>query len=526
MIKLPNGVALSPGAADGLQSCSEAQIGVGSSSPPACPPASKLGEATLTTPALFGQLHGGIYLAGPESGSIGGLPFKVFLTLAGEGVMIKLPGTVEPNPVTGQITTTFAEDPQLPFSKLETQFTGGPRATLSNPQACGEATTTTDLTPWSFPDAPEATPFSSFVVTGCTSPTMLFAPVLDAGTVSPKAGGFSPFVLTLTRHDGEQDIGGLTVKMPPGLLGDLSSVPLCGEPQAREGKCSQESRIGSVTVAAGSGPQPLWLTGQAYLTGPYNGAPFGLSIVVPTKAGPFDFGNEVVRSTITVDPQTAAITVASGPLPQIKDGVPLRLKTINVTVDRPGFIFAPTDCEPLAVRGTVTGAQGATAAVSSPFQAVNCALLTFKPGFAVSTSGKTSRIDGASLTAKVTYPNAPVGSEANIAKVKVELPKKLPARLTTLQKACTEKTFAENPASCSAAARVGEAMAKTPVLPVPLSGPAYFVSHGGAKFPELVVVLQGDGVIVDLRGETFISKRTSRAPPSAGCPTFLSRASN
>ncbi|HWX46414.1 MAG TPA: hypothetical protein VNY52_13995, partial [Solirubrobacteraceae bacterium] len=160
-----------------------------------------------------------------------------------------------------------------------------------------------------------------------------------------------------------------------------------------------------------------------------------------------------------------------------------------------------------AVRGTVTGAQGATAAVSSPFQAVNCALLTFKPGFAVSTSGKTSRTDGASLDVKLTYPSGAQGSQTNIAKVKVELPKRLPSRLSTLQKACTEKTFAENPANCPAAARVGEATAKTPVLPVPLSGPAYFVSHGGAKFPELIVVLQGDNVTVDLHGETFISKQ-------------------
>ena len=83
----------------------------------------------------------------------------------------------------------------------------------------------------------------------------------------------------------------------------------------------------------------------------------------------------------------------------------------------------------------------------------------------------------------MTYPNTPQGTEANIAKVKVSLPVKLPARLSTLQKACPEQTFAANPASCPVTARVGEATTSTPVLPNPLSGPAYFVSHGEASTP-------------------------------------------
>jgi hypothetical protein len=45
------------------------------------------------------------------------------------------------------------------------------------------------------------------------------------------------------------------------------------------------------------------------------------------------------------------------------------------------------------------------------------------------------------------------------------------------------------------------------VLPVGLSGPVYFVSHGEDAFPSLVVVLEGENVRVDLAGATFISKR-------------------
>jgi hypothetical protein len=152
-------------------------------------------------------------------------------------------------------------------------------------------------------------------------------------------------------------------------------------------------------------------------------------------------------------------------------------------------------------------------------------VLGFKPGFKVSTSGKTSRANGASLNVKLTYPKAPFGSQANIKSVKVDLPKQLPSRLTTLQKACPAKTFEANPAGCQADSIVGHATAITPLIPVPLTGPAYFVSYGGAKFPELVIVLQGYGVTLDLHGETFISKAgitssTFRTVPDAPVGSF------
>ncbi len=107
---------------------------------------------------------------------------------------------------------------------------------------------------------------------------------------------------------------------------------------------------------------------------------------------------------------------------------------------------------------------------------------------------------------KLTYPNAPFGSQANIARVKVELPKALPSRLTTLQKACSAAQFESNPAGCPPASIVGHAKAITPLIPVPLEGPAYFVSHGGEAFPSLIIVLQGYGVRIDLVGSTFINK--------------------
>jgi hypothetical protein len=229
------------------------------------------------------------------------------------------------------------------------------------------------------------------------------------------------------------------------------------------------------------------------------------------EAGPFNLGTVVVRSSIAVDPHTAQLTVTTDPLPSILDGVPTDLRTIDAVIDRPGFMFNPTNCSPQSFAGTASSYEGAAAAISSPFQVGSCQSLKFAPDFKVSTQGKTSKADGASLEAKILYPTGALGanqasSQANIASVKVDLPKQLPSRLTTLQKACTAAQFNANPAGCPAASVVGHATAVTPVLPVPVTGPAYFVSHGGEAFPSLIIVLQGYGVTVDLVGTTFISK--------------------
>jgi hypothetical protein len=434
---------------------------------------------------------------------------RLLLQVQGAGVILKKEGTVYADPSTGQLTTTFKNIPQLPFNELELQFANGLRAPLATPQSCGTFTTTSDLTPWSSPVTPDATSLSQFTISWngegeACPPSVPFAPSFSAGTSNPDAGQFSPLTVTFNREDREQDIAGIQVTTPPGLSGILTGVSLCGEPQASLGTCPEASRIGSMTAAAGAGSHPFYEKGSLYLTGPYEGAPFGLSIVVPTVAGPFNLGNVVVRARIDIDPQTAALTVTSDPLPQIIDGVPLRLRTANVTVDREHFVFNPSSCEQLHIDATITGRQGAIDHASAPFAVSGCAGLHFGPTFKVSTAGHTSRADGASLVAELTVP---AGAQSNIAKVKVELPKQLPARLTTLQKACLAATFEANPASCPSGSLVGYAKVLTPLLPVTLSGPAYFVSHGDAKFPELIIVLEGYGVRVDLHGETFISKK-------------------
>lgn len=516
VVTLPVGMSVNPAAAEGLAACSEAQIALHSRAPAQCPEASKVGSVLIRTPLLEAPLAGSLYVAqqGNAGPALGSNPFGSLLALymvaEGDGVRVKLAGRVDADPLTGQLTTTFEGAPQQPFSELQLTLFGGPRASLATPSGCGAYAAVSSLTPYS--TGVPVTAQEPFSITGsCASQ---FNPSLSAGTTNPKAGAFSAFTTAIARSDQDQNLSGITLRMPPGLLGLLSQVPPCGEPQAALGTCSAASRIGHVVVSAGVGPEPVFLpqAGRAedpvYLTGSYHGAPFGLSIVDHAEAGPFDLGPVIVRARITVDPHTAQAIVTSDPVPQIKEGIPLKLRSIDVVVDREGFIFNATNCTPRTVGAVLTSAQGAGAQPSSPYQARSCATLLFKPRFTVSTQAKTSKALGASLDVKLAAKGGPQPGEgeANIGKVDVQLPKHLPARLTTLQQACIATQFEANPAGCPAASDVGTAIAHTPVLRNALSGPAYLVSHGGAAFPDLEIVLQGEGITLILDGGTQIKK--------------------
>ncbi len=522
-VALPEGLQVSPAGANELLACSDEQAGFTGVDPQShadqftpgpigCPEASKIGTAEIKTPLLAEPLEGGVYLAAQNENPFGSLiGLYIYAKAPVAGVIVKLAGEVKLNEVTGQVVTVFSNDPQVPFEEAKLHFFGSDRAPLSTPASCGSYTSTASLTPWS--GNPPSSSTSTLDITSgpdetpCASPRP-FNPGFQAGTTNVEAGGYSPLTLTMTRPDADQPLGKLAVVFPPGISAGLQGVKLCQEPQAATGDCPAESQIGQVTVSAGLGGDPYSVeTGKAYITGPYEGDPFGVDVVVPAVAGPFNLGTEVVRSKVEVDPTDAHLTVVSDAFPTMLDGIPLQLQHINVTVNRPGFVFNPTSCEPMKLTGELESSEGATANVSTPFQVTNCAALTFKPEFKVSTSAKTSRVEGASLHVTLTLPNGARGTQANVAKVKVSLPKQLPSPLKTLQKACTEKVFAENPSSCPKASRVGEATVKTPVLEGPLTGPAYFVSHGGARYPELIIVLVGeDGVTVQVHGETFISK--------------------
>jgi hypothetical protein len=538
VVTLPEGVTVNPASANGLQACSEEEIGLDNAKEPTCPDASKIGSVEIETPLLPTVFKGSVYLAQEHQNPFGSL-IALYVTAEGEGVLIKVAGKTQPCAAAGeviagrtcgaagQLITTFENNPQLPFNDFRLHFFGGPRAPLATPLECGNYSSTAVLTPWSAPEsgspASISSPFS--ITTGpgggpCSGAGGIpFNPSFTAGTTSVQAGGFTPFTLTMGREDGEQNLGTIKTALPSGLTGVLNGVPLCPEPQASEGDCSAASQIGHVVTGVGEGPFPLFVPGPGttqdavYLTGPYKGAPFGLSVVVPAEAGPFNLDENgrpvVVRAKVSINPITAQVTVESDPLPQMLQGIPLDIRDVNVVIERSKFLVNPTDCDPTHIGATLTSAGGIVAEPSVPFQVTDCAALKFTPSFTASSSAKTSKRLGASLHVHLGFPEGSLGAQANIHEVKVELPKQLPARQVTLNHACLVKVFEESPAKCPSASRVGYAKAITPILPVPLEGPAYFVSYGGAKFPELVVVLQGYGITIYLHGETFINEKTS-----------------
>jgi hypothetical protein len=551
-VELPEGMQVNPSSANGLEACSETGVGFFgldaagtadfSPSEAICPDASKVGVVRIKTPLLSTELEGGVYLAAQTANPFGSLLALYIVAHDTEaGVLLKLAGEVKLNGVTGRLVSSFQNTPQLPFEDLNIELFGGAGGALATPARCGRYEAAASLVPWSG-GAPVRTASSFEIASGadnhaCPGASLPFRPSLAAGTTDDQAGAFSPFTTTISREDGEQSIQAVSLKMPPGLSGILSSVTLCEEARAEDGLCGPESLIGETTVSVGVGDHPYTVTGgKVYITGPYDGAPFGLSIATPAKAGPFDLERStpcdclVVRAKVEVDPHTAQLTITtdgkagSHPIPRIIEGIPLEIKQISVTINRPGFTFNPTDCRPLVLAGQITSTEEVSTATSDPFQAADCAGLSFAPKFSVSTSGHASKQGGASLTTRLVYPTAPPGSQANIATVKVDLPRVLPSRLTTLQKACLAAVFEADPANCPAASIVGQAVVTTPLLPVPLRGPAYFVSHGGEAFPSLTLVLQGYGVTIDLVGTTFIkdgvTSTTFKATPDAPFESF------
>jgi hypothetical protein len=542
-VVLPEGLVVNPGQASGLQACPNGRPSPGhygdalttaeeasqrseDTEASSCPPASKVGTATVKSRLLEGdpqkQFEGGVYLLPSNPPEV-----KLLVAASADGVNLKLVGAASLCQAVGevldgktcgsvgQVVASFKDTPQLPFTDFTLKFEGGSKAALTTPTQCGTYTANADFTPWSSPFESDFLTNASFAITegpnggACPSGPLPFAPALTAGTTSTEAGAFTDFSMRLQRGDGQQRIERLQFKSPAGLSAMTASVPLCDEADADAGTCPAASHVGHAIVASGAGNSPLVLPQPGgpelpiYLTGPYKGAPFGLSIVTPVLAGPFNLGTIVTRATIEVDPVTAQITVTTDQLPQIVKGVPTDIRSIDAIVDRPGFFFNPTNCTPQQFSGTATAVGGATAHLSSPFAVGACQALKFTPQLTASTTAKTSKASGAGLDVKITYP---AGAQADISKVDLTIPAILPTRLTTIQQACTEATFNANPASCPAGSVIASAIVHTPVLKSPLTGPVYFVSHGNAAFPDVEMLLQGEGVTLVVDGKTQIKK--------------------
>jgi hypothetical protein len=514
-VALPQGLVTNPSVADGLAGCTAAQLAPDSTKPGACPPGSKIGSVSLRTPLIDHPLAGSLYIGTPEcspctnADAASGRLLKLYLEVddPATGVVVKLPGSASADPTSGQLTATFTENPQLPFEELELNLYPGPRAPLTTPSTCGEYTTTTDLEPWSAPQSgPDAAPQSRFSVTsgpgGRACGGLANAPAFEAGTTTPLAATYSPFVFKVSRENGSQRISSLDTTLPEGLLGKLAGVPYCSDAQiaaaaAKSGtaersspSCPAASEVGTVNVGAGSGA-PFYVQGHAYLAGPYKGAPLSLEIITPAVAGPFDLGTVAVRAALYVNPLTAQIHAVSDPIPQILAGVPLDVRSIALNMNRPQFILNPTSCDPMAILGSTTSTLGQTATLQSRFQVGGCNGLAFKPKLALRLSGSTQRGKNPALRAVLTQAKG----QANIHKVSVVLPKSEFIDNRHINNPCTRVQFnagGGNGAECPAKSILGKATAYSPLLEAPLSGPVYFRSNGGEReLPDLVASLGG-----------------------------------
>lgn len=530
VVTLPTGLAISPSTADGRLACSLAQIELHGPNPAQCPAASAVGTVQAKTPLLDHPVPGTVYLARQGENPFGSL-IALYIALDDpiSGVIVKLAGRVEPDPATGQLKTTFLDNPQLPVEDFDFDFIGGAHASLTTPPICGTYTTIALLTPWTFPEGPRVSPSDSLAIGsgagGATCPPgdaqMPNSPIFEAGTAEPQAGSFSPFLLRLHRENGSQRFAALNVTLPTGLSAKLAGVQECSEAQIAQAEarsqpgegglerqspsCPAGSQIGVANVGAGSGA-PLFVQGNVYLAGPYKGAPLSLAIITPAVAGPFDLGTVVVRSPLFIDEETGQATVKSDPIPTILQGIPLDVRTIAVKIDRPDFTINPTSCQEKAVSGQVTSTTGAVAVLKDRFQAKRCNLLGYSPKLALTMKGATRRSGHPALKSVLTQPS----DQANSRRISVVLPATEFIDQNHIANPCTRPQFAEG--RCPPASVLGKARVFTPLLEKPLEGLVYFRANGGEReLPDVVVDLHGQVHIVLVGFTDSVHKKGSES---------------
>lgn len=488
-VTLPPGFSLSPGVAHGLTVCTDVQLGAGND-PAACPESSKIGTAELTTPLLPEPLPGAIYFAEAEPGD----PFRVFLAMNGPGFTLKLPGSLRPDPDGNRVTAVLPELPQLPFSHLTLRFKDGPRAPLASPPHCTKGVAEATLTPSSGEESATA---SATVTTGrgaggeeCSSGAR-FAPSFSAGASPAKAGRDSSFSATVRRNDGEQSLEGFRIALPAGLTARVAGAGVCAEAAVAAIECPASSRVGSIVAEAGAGPAPFAVDGDVYLTGPYGDGPFGLALVLRPAAGAFEIAPGVVRASLSNDPSDGHTLVAVDALPQALSGIPLRLRTLGIDIDRPGFMVNPTSCQPASIEATIVSAAGAEVQTSVPFQAEGCEELGFVPRLAVAVQGRAAKHPGLAIRIR------PRAGDANMRSVAVTLPSLLERTDEGGPAPCSRQSFAAG--ACPPGSRVGSARALTPVLSTPLLGTAYLVRGSDVGPPQIWASLEGEGMRMTVR---------------------------
>ena len=498
-VTLPPGLTINPDAADGQTMCTDAEAGFGVDGPSNCPDNAKIGTFEVGSPALDDPLVGSLYIGEPKPGN----QYRVFMISTGPGINSKLVSSFLPDPETGQLTVQTQNLPQVSFETFSFHLFASDRGLLATPLHCTLYPISAQFFPWN--DALADQTSTDYISIGsgpngrpCPAEQRPFSPRLEAGTTTANAGAFSNFALKLDRDDGDQFLRDLRFTLPPGFTGDLRGIGYCpeasvaaaagatGKAEQASPSCPASSQIGTTNVMAGPGGHPFNAVGRMYLTGPLQGAPLSLAAITPALAGPYDYGNVVVRVALHVDPLTAQVRALSEPMPQIIGGIPIRMRSIRVNIDREKFTINPTNCSNFAIASQGIGDQGTITDFSSPFNAVNCVTLPFKPKMTLKQVGKkaTKRSKNPSLQFDLrTRPG-----DANIKSLSVTLSHAFEIDQRHLGNICSEKELAEK--QCAGRTPIGKATTTTPLLDQPLSGPVYAVSGSGG-LPRLAFILNG-----------------------------------
>jgi hypothetical protein len=506
IVTLPEGLTINPDAADGQSDCTDAQAHFGSEGPAECPDNAKIGTLSVGSPTLDGRLTGSLYFGEPKPGE----QYRLFMVFDGFGMHAKLVGVAKPDPVTGQVTVYFENLPQVPFEDFDIHLFASDRGLMATPTRCTIYPLQGRFFPWNeaLPDQNSLQFFS--LDSGphgsqCPGQQRPFHPRLEAGTSNPVAGAFSDFHLKLDRDDGDQFLGDLTFKMPPGFTGDLRGISYCPEAaiasaaqnpgtyEKEHPSCPESSLIGTTNVAAGPGGHPFHAIGRMYMAGPFKGAPLSVVAITPALAGPYDYGVVVVRVALHLDPETAQVFAASDTVPSIIGGVPIRMRSIQVNLERkdasgnPNFTINPTNCDPFTVDSQGIGDQGTVVGFSSYFNVVNCADLGFKPRMKVrQLGGRRATHRGANPALQFDLTTRP--GDANVKSIAVTLSSAYEIDQRHLGNICSEKELAAT--QCAGRQQIGMGTTTTPLLDQPLTGPVYAVSGSGG-LPRLAFVLDG-----------------------------------
>jgi hypothetical protein len=522
-LSLPQGMGLNPAAAPSLGTCEEAQFPTHTREATSCPADSRLGSVEIETPVLpEGSLTGHAYLAKPEGNDPeSGKLYRLFLeaSSAERGVSVRLIAGISANKATGKLTATIENAPQVPFESFRIKL-NKKNSPLTSPSTCGPNVTTHEFGAYSgTPDTGATAPGFELsdspagghcAKTGAERP---FSPTFAAGPSSSAAKTAVGYTLTAERRDGEQELKGIDVTLPPGATANLTGVTYCpesaiaaaaastGKAQMASSSCPASSLIGTAKIAAGSGGFPLQLSGNAYLSGPYKGAPLSMVIVTPAVAGPFDLGDVVVRAAVFVEPESGQIHVVSDSIPDVVGGAKVDLRSISVAISRSGFIQNGTSCKVARVDGSLAGGGNdpsnaggfVSRVVSAVAQLEGCKALEFKPRLNLSLTGQTKRTGHPHLKAVL---KARSGKDADVGSLSVALPHTLFLDQASLGTVCTRVQFAAQ--QCPTKSIYGHARAWSPLLEAPLEGPVYLRSSSN-KLPDLVAHLQGQ-VTIDLDG--------------------------